>query len=1371
MLARQADAPSGRVASFIKRHMLRLFTLGELRLETNDGRVISRRRKPLVLLTYLARRAPKPASRNELATLLWGQRAEVKARQSLRQALLDVKQLVGGCIEIGQEAVHLNQNCIDLDVVAFELDIEAGHDREAIARWTGPFLGGSEDAGEMALELWLETERAGLHRRLTFAFERLLADAGRRGAWREAVTLARRWTEASPLDERAYTHLIAALRRDGHVVDALACHATFVSRVKTELDTQPSRSFLALAQSLSESVHATQDAVSVGPELHATMNFVGREPAFSALTSAWQARHDGHSVVVLIEADRGMGATRLCDEFASWVRTADSTTLVLRSSPMIGTEPPAPYSYAASILAPVRTAPALGGLAATTLAALAELLPRLRERFTHIQVPADSRTSEELTEAVADALDGISEDSPVVVIADRVTTADAESCALLLRLASSEQPALLYVIVTTPGDVAGDETIASLQSSAATRVITLGPITAPDIDAMLVSASHLSDDDRSRLATAILHDTGGTPAYAAWVIDALLGERLLATGTMGIDYTTALVDDREFPIPGRLRAMLEARMRNLDPDVRRTLEAAAVYGAPLTDRDADAVTHITAPASASALDALVRAGLLRRSTSGGSYELAPPVVARAIYALIPPLQREAMHTAAAAAIQKQSLRWRSLSTDRSRLRYHAQRSGAAPDRGSLITRWRVGIAAVAVGAVIIASYPLWRQPAPVRDRVVAIFPFEVNANAQLAFLRNGMVDLLGTSLDGAAGLRTVDPRAVIAATSAAQVGTPLTPDDARRIADRFSARYFILGDVIANGGNLQISATLYDTRSGTRAVARASATGDEPRLFALVDRLTAQLAVAQGANADERLTQLAAVTTTSVDALKAYLEGRAAYRSNDLPAALPAFERAVTADSTFALAWYGLATTASWMLRPGLERLAAAKAVAHEDRLSMRDRTLVEAFAAYSRGAADTAEQLTSSIVDSYKDDVEAWALLGEILYHHNWKRGRSLSESRRAWERVLSLDPNYWPALQHLSEVAALEGNRPELDSLLNRYQRSVGIPHVPITSLALRAYRFGDAASRDAIAVRVATDRGFWLTASIWYVAVDAQDVDGARRLALFLVDPVRPPEQQGFGRILLAHLALAQGKWREARAQLEIARVHSPNDALEYQLLLSMAPFLATSTTELQRQRSALVQLPISASDVANTMPWPYRFNSMHELIRPYVAGLASARDGDDVDRREALSELGSMDDSMKLSRGFTASIRAEHLRVTRHPSAALLELEHGALATPFVQAWTSGFVSQAYERYVRAELLHQLGRDDEALRWYGTFGENSPYDLVYLAPALYRQAQIYDARGQRPEAARRYTRFLRLWKDADPEFQQITNDARRRLARLQ
>jgi tetratricopeptide (TPR) repeat protein len=81
-----------------------------------------------------------------------------------------------------------------------------------------------------------------------------------------------------------------------------------------------------------------------------------------------------------------------------------------------------------------------------------------------------------------------------------------------------------------------------------------------------------------------------------------------------------------------------------------------------------------------------------------------------------------------------------------------------------------------------------------------------------------------------------------------------------------------------------------------------------------------------------------------------------------------------------------------------------------------------------------------------------------------------------------------------------------------------------------------------------------------------------------------------------------------------------------------------------------------------------------------------------------------------------------------------------------------------------------LLRELGRDEEALRWYATQGQTIVPDLIYLAPAELRQAQIYEQRGDRGRAASHYRRFIELWGNADPAMQPLVNDARRRLRAL-
>ena len=121
---------------------LTLRTLGDVRL---DGGVtaLASRRKELTLLAYLARRAPRSATRAELAALLWEDRAETRARQSLRQALVDLKRLVGAALLLDGDSVRLEPG-LRLDAREFEEELARATRRPpssggvaiSLPRWT-----------------------------------------------------------------------------------------------------------------------------------------------------------------------------------------------------------------------------------------------------------------------------------------------------------------------------------------------------------------------------------------------------------------------------------------------------------------------------------------------------------------------------------------------------------------------------------------------------------------------------------------------------------------------------------------------------------------------------------------------------------------------------------------------------------------------------------------------------------------------------------------------------------------------------------------------------------------------------------------------------------------------------------------------------------------------------------------------------------------------------------------------------------------------------------------------------------------------------------------------------------------------------------
>src|SRR5262249_48669524 len=117
---------------------------------------------------------------------------------------------------------------------------------------------------------------------------------------------------------------------------------------------------------------------------------------------------------------------------------------------------------------------------------------------------------------------------------------------------------------------------------------------------------------------------------------------------------------------------------------------------------------------------------------------------------------------------------------------------------------------------------------------------------------------------------------------------------------------------------------------------------------------------------------LAGVTTTSLMALKAYLEGEDHYRRSEFREASEAWERAVRADTSFALAYLGLADAYGWSDSGGRTTFGDAieRARIMARRLPGRERTLLEARWAGYTGAPEAVSRIREAI-RKYPDAAE----------------------------------------------------------------------------------------------------------------------------------------------------------------------------------------------------------------------------------------------------------------------------------------------------------------------------------------------------------------------------------------------------------------
>jgi DNA-binding SARP family transcriptional activator/TolB-like protein len=700
-----------------------------------------------------------------------------------------------------------------------------------------------------------------------------------------------------------------------------------------------------------------------------------------------------------------------------------------------------------------------------------------------------------------------------------------------------------------------------------------------------------------------------------------------------------------------------------------------------------------------------------------------------------------------------------------------QPTRADPVPRAVFGKWTVG----AVTATLAALLVVWsfsrsesRPGAASASTRIAVFPFTVLGSDEFGYLGEGMVHLLSAKLDGAGALQSVDPDAILG--QVPEHGR-LDREQGHVLARRLGAGSFVLGTVLKVGNKLGLEASVYD-REGVLMTTAQVIVEDETKILDRVDQLAARILAAQSSGPGARLTQLATVTTISLPALKAYLTGEGHLRARRHNSAAEAFQQALALDSTFALAAYRLSIALDWIGSKDLSRSAVEHARRHSARLPLPDRLLVDALLAHHMLAPAEAKLLYRKALGLQPDAVEAWHGLAEVEFHHNPLLGHDAALSRTSFERVLALDPAHQSAPLHLAWLALSAGDRPTFDAMLPRILRES--PGDSLRWLHLRAFGFGDRVAQERFALVYGTLGEAELYGLAHELFIRAQDFPDAERLSRLLVISSRSPEYRVSGHLLLAWLAMVQGKLRTAEHEIAAVALLDLPAALEYRALFAAAPFVPIPDVRVRAIRDSLAAW--SGTTVEN--PHLPLYTGMHPEVREYLLGLLSARLQDSsavlrhaVSLRSRPSSTAGVPHSGSLR---ATAIRARLAATKGDAAAALALLEQTAGGKLPDQPFAT---FNYFERELRPALLRDLGRDGEALGWYSAapwlgsvYWEETAWDLIHSGPFAFQQGLILERMGRRNEAAAQYMHFVELWKDADPELQPMRADAIRRLRRL-
>ena len=616
---------------------------------------------------------------------------------------------------------------------------------------------------------------------------------------------------------------------------------------------------------------------------------------------------------------------------------------------------------------------------------------------------------------------------------------------------------------------------------------------------------------------------------------------------------------------------------------------------------------------------------------------------------------------------------------------------------------------------------------------IAVLPFTVNDPA-LETWREGMVDLLSINLDGVPGLRPIASRTVMARWREEVEGMPDLAATLE-VARRTGALYALIGNAVSIGPEVRFAADIYDTRTGEH-LGSASAEGSPDSVFAVVDRLSIEIvrALPQGEEGVLPNLDLASVTTTSLPALKSYLEGESAYRGADFKRAVAAFQRAVEADSFFAGALMQLGAAKAW--RGDVEispRLAALV-----DRLPERDALIVRANLLLNGDSLRTKHrgvEMLREASQKYPDDPDVWYMLGEAIHHGRSWTPVTPKEGEEAFSRAITLDRTYGPAYHHLIESAFGRGDSVRCAELMPAYARLV--PDSLNFFAASYQLGFGEPASNPAIR-KALLDSMPDLGWPMWHLLHPRFEATQREVLAR-LRDAVR----------LRFHEGVVWGDLETARDVLEDP---STEDGLRARGLYFF--HLWGFPVSWERLEKGLALGPL-----APEIDWE----------RAFFAGAYAAEQGRWDDHAEAVSRIrvfgSTLDDSDSLRiESMARTLEGYGLLRRGRREAGLRRIEEGqGLALPYAPPTGGGGGADRAVSWWLGTLYLEMDRPRDALPHFEKFW---PEPL-----GAYQLGKVYEALNDHVKAREMYAFVVEYWRDADPALQPIVREAHQHNLRLE
>lgn len=496
---------------------------------------------------YLCARAGVRLRREAVAELLWGDAEEKRGRHSLRQMLYKLRQKGLTLDEDGDE-LYLDPARVesDLTVALSEAWPEEARASEILA--AGELLPGLSRAAGPRFQEWLDGLRSQLAAQHRLACLRQIRLARREARWADLDRWAHRVLANDPLNEEATFARAESAAMVGSKVVALEILDQYMEELG-DRSVQIGLPAKVLRRRIAE---RRPEWSTRGPR---EVPLVGRTELMSRLTGMVEDASRGEGSAVVLWGAPGIGKTRLAEETRGYAELAGFRTVTVRATAAGSTRP---LSVLMALIPHLRELPGAAGCDPGALAVLDRVVSGSMERTSLEPARSVGSIREPAQAALNDLLDAITAECRLLVLLDDLHNTDLASWEMLLTLLRGARDLRLFWVATSRLQPS------SLQRAGSSRFSYLTALHVPPLDAAdtLALTAAVREDGPKRghpeLDERLSRLSGGNPLFI----------RELSTSSFSARDSETL--------PRSLRALMEERLAQFEPETARVLRFAAL---------------------------------------------------------------------------------------------------------------------------------------------------------------------------------------------------------------------------------------------------------------------------------------------------------------------------------------------------------------------------------------------------------------------------------------------------------------------------------------------------------------------------------------------------------------------------------------------------------------------------------------------------------------------------------------------------------------------------------------------------------------------------------------------------------------------------